>query len=55
MSLTYTSLIKSIRLLFLFLADQSIKDRSTQYDKEMELRCRDLLENKVSKKNYFII
>ncbi|CAF1049407.1 unnamed protein product [Adineta steineri] len=29
--------------------DQSIKDRSTQYDKEMEMRCKDLLENKTVK------
>lgn len=30
-----------------FLADQTIKDRSTQYDREMEIRCKQLLENKV--------
>ncbi|UJR09835.1 hypothetical protein I4U23_014060 [Adineta vaga] len=29
--------------------DQSTKDRSTQYDREMELRCKDLLENKIVK------
>ncbi|CAF3377368.1 unnamed protein product [Rotaria socialis] len=29
--------------------DQNVRDRSTQYDKEMELRCKNLLENKNAK------
>jgi hypothetical protein len=41
--------------IILFLADQSTKDWSTQYDKEMELRCKDLLENKVGLKSDLII
>jgi hypothetical protein len=38
-----------------FLAEQNIKDRSTQYDKGMEILCRKLLENEVDEKKTYSI
>lgn len=49
----YFFLTIKLYLISVILADQNTKDRSTQYDREMEMRCKDLLENKVNQKNEY--